>query len=287
MIHQKLLATNGKVAHVSLKGKVSATRFVEGERRQVVAPLADLRAAPDGGLDCQLLHGANFLVLDRMPDSGTGDSYCFGQAEKDGYVGYVRADCLGAPVAVTHRVRALATHVYRAPDIKSGARYGLPFLAEVAATPATPGFFKVEDGYIPAQHLEAQGSCAPDFVGVLEGFLGIPYLWGGNSTWGMDCSGAVQLALFGAGIPCLRDADMQQAGLGCAIEDCQNFRRGDLVFWRGHVGVMADAHMLIHANATHMVVTREPLQTVRDRCIAAGDGPVTAIRRISEAHPVE
>jgi len=276
MMHPRLTPSNGRVAHQSLQGRVTAERFTEGRISQVTADLAGVFRAPGGGLDCQILYGARFCVLEADPDTG----FSFGQVVRDGYVGYVKTTCLGPQVQNTHRVSAIATHVYQRPDMKSGALCSLPFLAELGAAPAENGFFAAGGGFVPQQHLQPLKDLAFDFVSVLERFSGIPYLWGGNSTRGMDCSGAVQLALSAAGVSCPRDADMQQTALGTPLPEGAPVKRGDIVFWRGHVGVMRDATTIIHANATHMAVTSEPLSDVAGRSVAAGDGPVVSIRRL-------
>ncbi len=275
-MHPRLTASNGRVAHVSLQGKVKARRYCVGEVKEVSWPVADLLREPDGGLDCQLLYGQTFRVLEENRETG----FSFGQAEMGGYVGYLPCACLRGPTPPTHRISSLATHVYRRADMKSGAVMSLPFMSRVSAKRVDKAFFQITEGFVPAPHLQAIDTVAPDFVAVFERFCGIPYLWGGNSTRGMDCSGAVQVALDAAGIPGPRDADMQQNMLGKEIPLGDKLRRGDLVFWRGHVGVMQDSKMLIHANATHMAVTSEPLDEVNRRSQAAGDGSIQAIRRL-------
>lgn len=276
-MHPRLTPANGTVAHVSLRGKVDAKRYVKGVLQQIKPPVADLLRRPEGGIDCQLLKGAEFLALETNDATG----FTFGQSVRDGYVGYVQTAKLQDPTPPTHRVSALATHIYSAPHLKSQPLQCLPFGAEITVKSTVSGFLMLtENTYLPAQHLSSLDQYAADFVAVIESFTGTPYLWGGNTIWGMDCSGAVQLALHAAGQPCPRDTNMQEAALGKALAPPPNLERGDLVFWAGHVGVMTDATTLIHANAHSMSVLSEPLATVIPRIKAAGGGPVTGYKRL-------
>jgi cell wall-associated NlpC family hydrolase len=137
-----------------------------------------------------------------------------------------------------------------------------------------------ELGFIWRAHLAPLEAPAPDFVAVAEALIGAPYLWGGKSSLGVDCSGLVQIALLSAGKEAPRDSDMQEARLGSPVERDAPLRRGDLVFWKGHVGIMRDAETLLHANGTHMLVSSEPLALVRERNLSAGAGDITNIRRL-------
>jgi cell wall-associated NlpC family hydrolase len=272
MTHARLVPSNGRVALTGWAGQ--AEHYVNGKVRNVAASVADLLREPDGALDCQLLFGGEFLVLEDQ------EGWSFGQAVRDGYVGYVRSDRLGGAVKARHKVVAMASHIYSAPDMKSGAVLALSFGARLSGI-AEDNFLGLTDGgYVPVQHINPVNEFEPDFVARFEGFLGIPYLWGGNSTWGVDCSGALQLALHAAGQGCPRDTDMQVADLGHALEDDDTLVRGDLIFWQGHVGVMCDSETLIHANAHHMAVAVEPLDRAIKRINASGGGPVTARKRL-------
>ena len=275
-MHPRLTPANGRVAHVSLRGRVTAARFTEGEERRVARPLVDLLRAPGGALDCQLLMGTAFRVLEEDAETGLA----FGQSLRDGYVGYLPTDALAAPAAPTHRVSALASHAYPAPDIKTRPLFPLSFGCEVAVTGEDGAFLRLADGgHVPRPHLAPLARPEPDFVATCEKFLGIPYLWGGNSSAGMDCSGMLQLALRAGGRDFPRDSDMQQ-GEGAEIPPDAPLARGDLIFWRGHVGVMRDHETLIHANAHHMAVASEPLETARERIARTGGGKITARRRL-------
>ena len=277
MTHPRLTPNNGRVAHVSLAGKAAADHFVAGDICTVSAPVADLVRSPGGGLDCQILYGSDFLVLEREGRTG----FAFGQHVNDGYCGYLRLEALGPKRVPDRKVAALASHIYSKPDIKSRVSLCLPFGARLATTTLENGFFALAGGgFCPAQHLVPIDSHVPDFVSVIERFVGIPYLWGGNSSFGMDCSGALQLGLQAAGLICPRDSDMQAAELGRLIAPDAPTQRGDLMFWKGHVGVLCDPETLLHANAHHMAVTVEPLKPAIKRIKAKGGGPVTAIKRL-------
>jgi cell wall-associated NlpC family hydrolase len=277
MSDPRLTPFSGRVALDGLRGKVAAEAFVTGLPMQVAAPVADLLRRPGGGLDRQMLRGADVTLI----DAEGPDGYVFVQSRRDGYVGWLKADDLWQPLSNTHVVTALATHLYDRPDIKSRALMSVPFGSRLAVAETAETFVTLIDGsHIPAQHVEPVHHLVDDFVGVIERFLGIPYLWGGNSTRGMDCSGAILLALEAAGRPCPRDTDMQEAALGCALPDDAPLDRGDLIFWKGHVGVMRDAETLIHANAHHMAVASEPLDGAVRRIRTNGGGPVTSRRRL-------
>lgn len=271
----RLTPARADLAAEHLRGTVDAPRYAEGESCIVVAPLADLVSAPgDAALASQLLHGETFTVYDRA------EGLAWGQSGIDGYVGYVDETAL-APEgpAATHRVRSLGVQVYAGPGLKQTPLGALPWQARVTVAEECQGYARIGGGWCPAPLLEPLGRLAPDYVAVAERLLGVPYLWGGRSQAGVDCSSLVQLAAAAAGIALPRDSDMQ-AGCGSAVTGAR--ARGDLVFWRGHVGILLDADTLLHANAYHMCVTREPLAEAEAR-IAAGDtGEVTGIRRLAE-----
>ncbi len=274
----RLLPARPDLAASHLEDRGTAARFAEGTPRAVIAPLLDLAATPDPRAEraTQLLHGEGFVVY------AEEEGLAWGQSLADGYVGWVAAEGLGQPIPEGAQVTALAAHVYPAPDIKRRPVAALPFLARLAldeaAAPPT-GFAALRGGgYVCSAHLAPRAGDAVDHA---ERFLGVPYLWGGRSAAGLDCSALVQLALAAAGVAAPRDSDMQAALLGEPLPEHQPLRRGDLVFWRGHVGIVADDGLLVHANAHHMAVSREPLAEVEARVAQAGGGPVTGRRRLS------
>lgn len=269
----RLTPANGRVAHVSLRGQVLAERFVPGEAARITCPLTDLCRAPAGPRDRQLLMGAGFVVLERTQD------HAFGQAIHDGYVGWVAASALGPAVPATHFISAPASHLYTAPDIRAPEVAALSFGARLTITGRTDTFARTDTGrFVPHTHLRALDRPFDDPAAVAALFLGTPYLWGGNSRSGIDCSGLVQAASLACAIACPPDSDLQ-AKWGLEVADDAPLRRGDLIFWRGHVAMITDPATLIHANAHHMAVTQEPIANAIARILAQGGGPVTARRR--------
>ncbi len=245
-----------------LEGTVSARRFVTGVARQVTTVRAPLTARPDHAspLSTELLLGETFTVYD---DDG---AWSWGQADADGYVGYVPTAMLRAdPMLPTHRVSALSTHIYPEPDLKSrplAAVYMGSLVAAVAAEVQNGFVPLITGGWIFGYHLVAMGEAWGEPLGIAKAFLGAPYLWGGRTAVGIDCSGLVQAALLAAGLSCPRDTDMQADDLRARLPADSAPEAGDLVYFPGHVGFMVDGTNLLHANATHMAVTIDPLADV-------------------------
>ncbi len=264
MADRRRVPCNGRVAHISLKGQIKGVSFRQGDLKSITKPVVGLFADPNGAMDRQLKFGEAFLVLEGDQASG----YSFGRAQQDGYVGYVATDCLGEIKGVTHKVTALNTHVYPAANIKTVPLMTLPFGAGLNVANVDNGFAALHTGgYVPVQAIELKDSYAADPVAVAQLFLGTAYLWGGDSYQGIDCSALVQTSLQACGLKCPRDSDVQLAEAGTVFGDNVPLQRGDLVFWKGHVGIMADAQTLIHANAFHMRVTAEPLADVAARIL--------------------
>ena len=257
----------------ALEGIVAATSYVDTIVRQTIVSVAALRRAPSFAAEQldQLLFGEVFEVLD------IADGWAFGQARRDGYVGYVSASDLGAVSASpTHTVRALRTYGYSEPSIKSSPVGLYSMNALIAVEDREGRFLKSSGGWFVEEHLAPLDRPAADFVAVAERFVGTPYYWGGRESLGLDCSGLVQQALYAAGRDCPRDSD-QQAAMG---EPVETLRRGDLVFWRGHVAVMVSDTEIVHANAYYMAVVIEPLAEAVARTITRGGGEPTGYRRI-------
>lgn len=271
----RLVPARPDLAAAQLRGAVEAERFATGVRRTVTATLLDLTLTADrsAGLATQLLFGESFVVYETR-----ADGYAWGQAVTDGYVGYVAASGLGAARPAGQRITALWSHLYPRPEIRSRAESGLPFLAEVSVSGTTGAFARLREGmHVPRAHLEpVQG----DAAATAARFVGMPYLWGGRSARGLDCSALVQLALLSVGVSAPRDTDMQEVYIGAPLAGDDVLARGDLVFWKGHVGLMLDADTLIHANSHHMAVEIEPLAEARRRIKAAGGGDMLARRRL-------
>lgn len=275
MRDRRLTPANARVAAAELRGQVEAGRFVEGEVQMIGVPVVDLCADPGGKRDCQLLYGAPFRVLERH------GGFAFGQAPRDGYVGYLAEAALRPPIEATHLVCTPSTHAYPKPDMKTKELVHLPFGSRFRVVSASGAFFETEEGYfIPKPHLRPLNAPYRDPVPVAQLFFGVPYLWGGNSALGIDCSGLVQTALMACGRDCPRDSDMQEAALGHSLPEGTRPERGDLLFWKGHVAIVVDGETMLHANAHHMAVAYEPIAVAIERIRAAGDGAVTAHKRL-------
>ena len=257
MNDRRLTPANGQVAASHLKGEVAAERYTDGEAAQIAQPIVDLCAAPNGPRDRQLLLGAAVSVYDRQAE------WAFVQAKADGYVGYVPQAALTAIKPNTHRVAVAATHVYASESFKSPDQMHLSFGATVQVLDERPKMFETAYGFVPKKHLRPLNRPFADPVTVAQLFFGTPYLWGGNSRLGIDCSGLVQAALSACDVACPGDADLQMAQVGTALADDADLMRGDLIFWKGHVAMMVDAQVMIHANAHHMATVYEPF----DACL--------------------
>ena len=271
---RRLTPANGRVAALSLKVQVEAARFVEGWTRAVAVPVVALRDAPDGRRERELLRGEAVTVFEEQ------DGWCFVQAARDGYVGYLPGAALHDATPADLRVIARATHAYAAADIKSPDLVSLSFGSRLSHLGQEGRFILTDAGYVPATHLVPLDQQAHDPVTIATLFLGAPYLWGGNSAFGIDCSGLVQAACLACGIACPGDSDLQAAGLGAPVTDGSPPRRGDLLFWKGHVAWVSGTDMILHANAHHMAVAFEGLAEAVTRIAQQGGGPVTTHRRL-------
>lgn len=258
-----------------LEGKVKSGRFVEGKPVRVTVPVLAMRASPEetAALSSELLYGETLRVFERKR------GWAWVQNETDSYVGYVREEGLREAGAPTHRVRALRTTLHPLPALKSPNVGWLPMQALVAVRREQNGYAELDDEtWVSTKHLAPLDGKETSPLGVALRFLGTPYLWGGRSPNGIDCSGLVQIAHAACGIACPRDSDMQAAELGDGLPLDAEKQAGDIVFFPGHVGIMADGEHLLHANAFHMETTIDPLAAVVARVGGAG---VTALRRLS------
>lgn len=258
------------LADISLKGRVEAARYVDGRPMQVCVPVLDLLAKPDAGaLASQVLYGEVFDVFD------VSDGLAWGQNRTDGYVGYVIESGLSAVCEANRTITSKLTHVYPEPNFKTSPTSQLTYMSRVLVDGEAGEFYSVADGFISKRHFDHKPT---SFVEEATRFVGIPYLWGGRSMLGLDCSALVQLALMAVGVSCPRDSDMQLAELGAEVDD--SYQSGDLLFWKGHVGIMFDDTTLLHANVNHMAVAFEPIVEAIAR-IKKTDGPVLAQKRLS------
>lgn len=270
----RLTPANPRVAAAHLRGVVTAQNYVQGHEKMIAVPCADLLSAPHGRRERQLLLGERVTMYEERA------GWAFVQADRDGYVGYLPFGQLEERRPATHWVINRASHLYNDPDFKSHELMSLSMGSQFRVIGESGRFYETPLGYVPKPHLAPLDRLARDPVEVAERYLGVPYLWGGNSIWGIDCSGLVQAACVACAIPCPGDSDMQEASLGRLLPEDKKLRRGDLLFWKGHVGLVAGRGMLLHANAYHMAVAFEPIDEAIARIKAQGDGPVTSRRRL-------
>jgi cell wall-associated NlpC family hydrolase len=275
-------AFRSDLASTLLAGRVEVPQFVEGEARQIMRASVPLRRRPaaNAALDTEALFGETLVVYD------IADGWAWVQLDRDGYVGYLPADTLGQDVQEpTHRVRAIGTFLYPVPDIKAPPLMHLSLNAQLSVAEGDDKFcLLTTGGFVYTRHISPMGRFVRDYVSVAEMLIGTPYLWGGRSRIGIDCSGLVQNALDAAGVLCPRDSDMQEAEVGASIAitpELEDLKRGDLLFWAGHVGMMVDGLMLLHANAHHMAVVVETLPEVVERIAKAGS-PLRTIKRVGD-----
>jgi hypothetical protein len=251
-----------------------APHYARAETCRCTADAATLRARPsrDAPAISQLVHGEGFALIDKA------GGWAWGRCLHDDYVGYLRADALGPMQTLTHRVTVPLALVFANPDIKAPVVKALAIGAQVAGK-EEDGYLRIDEGYIHARHAAPLSVVEADPVTVAERMLGAPYRWGGRGAEGVDCSGLIQRALELAGIPAPRDSDMQRQ-LGEALPEDTPLRRGDLIFFPGHVGFMLDEARLLHANAYWMSTVIEPLADVVARLKPTHAQPIIARKRI-------
>jgi cell wall-associated NlpC family hydrolase len=273
----RLNAFRPDLADEMLRGQVEAQRFVAGELYEISEPIVSMHSAArfDAMRMTELLYGERVKVF------AVEEGWAWVKAAHDGYVGYLPSSALSREITSSgHRVAVPLTFMYPAADIKSTPEVILPMNSRVEIMETADRFARLRNGrYVFADHLKPINSQEPDFVAVAERFLNVPYLWGGKTFRGLDCSGLIQTAMHASGLVCPRDTDMQEKELGVPVHDHSTLARGDLLFWKGHAGMMVERENLLHANAHHMQVTVEPLEKVITR-IAMQGGQLTGIRRL-------
>ncbi|CAM1639133.1 Endopeptidase [Bartonella apihabitans] len=277
----RLHAYRPDLADEALRGQVEASRFVRGSLKRIVAPVAALYKIPDtlSERQSECLFGEDVKVFEEK------NGFCWVQAQQDGYVGYIEQSKIGSiGNHPTHRVNVPRTFQYRDADLRSpmisplsmGSRISVVSEAETRGT----RYARLDNGsFVVFNHIIPVSTVADDYVTIAESFIHTPYLWGGKSGLGIDCSGLVQLALMMTGRMVLRDTDMQQATIGKDIAPEDGLQRGDLVFWKGHVAIMVDSGTLIHANGASMDVRKENLDHAIER-IAKNHSVPTGYRRL-------
>jgi len=270
---RRLTLANERVAHVALQGQVAAPAYADVAPFEIAVPIVDLLRALEGPRERQLLLGDGFEVIERR------EGFAFGRATKDGYCGYIPESSLCDPTKVSHWVAAPASHLYSEPCAQALQSVGISFGSRLRVLGQTGEFAQTPHGFVPVGHLQPLGKWYNDPVEVAGLFLGTPYLWGGNGHSGVDCSGLVQLSLLACGLACPGDSDLQQA-LGVEVPEGAELRRGDLIFWKGHVALMVDAEMMIHATGAFMATVVEPAAEAIARILDKTGNQVAARRRL-------
>ncbi len=258
-------------------------------RYQIITPSAPMRHGPDGmsGLETDALFGESVSILDE-----TETHWVRVRLETDGYEAWVERTMLGELPPPTHRVMVARSLITSGNDIKTPSLGYLPMAAQVSVLDHDDEVAEIAlahhhdkeygKGYVPLHHLMTVDTCLDDWVLSAEQLMGTPYRWGGRDSIGIDCSALVQLALSGSGITSPRNSGDQEKTLGESVADHTVLARGDLIFWKGHVGIMQDSTNLLHANAWHHMVMSEPLSHAVDRIMKHDGGPVTRMARIAD-----
>lgn len=279
----RIHAYRSDLADERLEHQVKAERYIPGDEAHVHRDSVPLFTKPS--FECELQTEALFGETVRIFE--IRDGWAWGQILTDGYVGYLPLEALSPGLLEpTHRVSNLRTFIYEEANLKSPPIALISMMSLVAVSGREGDFYELADkGYVYHSHVvPIDQKTGEDFVSVASQFIGTPYLWGGRTSLGLDCSALIQIALLATGQFSRRDSDLQAGSLGelTDIKDLSQLKRGDLVFWKGHIGVMVDGENLLHSNAHHMAVAVEPLKPAVERIIANGGGEITALRRFKD-----
>ncbi len=243
--------------------------------RRIKAPVANLYSDQGTTLERQFLFGEAFCVT--AEQNGWAEGY----RPSDQYAGFLRVDDLAGWADPSNRISDMGGHVYAVPNFKTVPMMHLPFQAEITVVGEEGHYVELAGGgFVHQQQVESLVAIEPDYVKTAERYLGVPYLWGGNTQYGLDCSGLVSAALKRAKIDCAADSGAQEKTVGERLTHSEPLQRGDFVFWEGHVGLIHGPDMLLHANGYHMKTVLEPFEQACTRILAAGNGPVTSRKRL-------
>jgi hypothetical protein len=278
---RRITPARADLADERLRGRVEAERFTSGTQKRLTSTFAPLHRHPsrEAPVDTQAIFGESVAVYDEH------EGWAWVQLKDDGYVGYLPSAALGdhGPEP-THKVAAIRTFVYPGPNLKLPYEGYLTLNSKVSVVDSQGDYARLATGgWVYAPHLTGLDVYQNDYVAVAERFLHTPYLWGGKTSLGIDCSGLAQTVLTAAGIKAPRDSDMQERDMGTPVEvtpTLSGLRRGDLVFWKGHVGLMMDETNFIHATGHSMTVMIEPLAVAEERIRQTSYGPISTIKRL-------
>ena len=275
LLDARVNAFRRDIADIELAGTLFAPHYAAPmARAAATGTMIRSAASHQAEASSQLLPGEEFAVLDLAGD------WAWGYSRHDHYVGYVSVGSMSAPIQPNYRIAVREALLFAGPSIKSPSIGALPFGARLAGE-TRDSFVETAAGFVHVRHVAAIDERAKDAVTIAEIFLGMPYLWGGRGDGGIDCSGLVQIALAATGIAAPRDTDMQRESLGAILPEETRLRRGDIVNFPGHVGLMVDETRMIHANAHWMSVVVEPLADIVARLAPHHDRPILSRRRIT------